>query len=120
MAIAQHLPIYKRAGELARLVADLSKGWRRDFKRTLGEKVLNECIDVSILVFRANTAGGQERVAHIQQILERIQVVELMLRLSVDLGLLNSTQHGRAIQITDDIGRQATGWKRNAAASPAV
>ena len=120
MAIAQHLPIYKRAGDLARLIAELTKGWRRDFKRTLGEKALNECIDVSILIFRANSAAGQERAAYIQQALERIQVIELMLRLAVDLGLLTGAQHGRAIQITDDMGRQATGWKKNAAASPAV
>ncbi|MBU1330908.1 MAG: four helix bundle protein [Gammaproteobacteria bacterium] len=120
MAIAQHLPIYKQAGALAKLVADLVKNWRRDFKRTLGDKVLNECLDVSILIFRANTASGQQRVDFIQQTLERIQIVELMLRLAADLMLVTPEQHGTAIKITDDIGRQATGWKRNAAASPAV
>ncbi|MDG9928497.1 MULTISPECIES: four helix bundle protein [unclassified Pseudomonas] len=119
MAIAQHLPIYKRLAELALLVAELSAGWRRPFGRTLGERVLNECFDLSLLVFRANSATGAARVAYIQQALEGIQVVELALRLAVDLRLLSPKQHGRTVELTDDIGRQATGWKRNAASPEA-
>ena len=120
MAIAQHLPIYKLAGDLTSLAADLTKNMPRDFKRTLGEKVLNECIDVSILIFRANVAEGQGKLPFIQQILESIQVIELMLRLAVDKHLISTGQFARAIELTDPLGRQATGWKKHAAASPAA
>lgn len=120
MAIAQHLPIYKLASDLTSLAADLIKNMPRDFKRTLGEKVLVECIEVTILIFRANVAEGRDRLPHIQQILERTQVIELMLRLAVDKRLISTGQYARAIEITDPIGRQATGWKRHAAASPAA
>ena len=120
MAITQHLPIYKLASDLTSLAADLTKNMPRDFKRTLGEKVLVECIDVSILIFRANVAEAQARVAHIQHILERTQVIELMLRLAVDKRLISTGQYARSIEITDQLGRQATGWKKYAVASPAV
>ena len=118
MAIAQHLPIYKRLAELALLVSELIANWRRPFGFTLGTRVLDQCFDLSLLVFRANSASGQQRVAYIQQTLEGIQVIELSLRLAVDLKLLSPKQHGRTVALTDDIGRQATGWKKNAAASP--
>lgn len=118
MAIAQHLPIYKRLAELALLVSELIANWRRPFGFTLGQRVLNECFDLSLLIFRANSASGQERVAHLQQATEKLQVIELSLRLAVDLKLLSPKQHGRTVVLTDDIGRQATGWKKNAAASP--
>lgn len=120
MAIAQHLPIYKLASDLASLAADLTKNMPRDFKRTLGEKVLVECIDVCVLIFRANVAIGNDRVPHIQQILERIQIIELMLRLCVDKRLISTGQFARSIEITDSIGKQATGWKKHAAATPAA
>lgn len=119
MAIAQHLPIYKLASDLTSLAADLTKNMPRDFKRTLGEKVLTECIDMSILIFRANAAAGQERSTHIQHLLERNQVIELILRLCVDRRLISTRQYARAIEITDQLGRQATGWKKHAAAPAA-
>ena len=120
MALAQHLPIYKLASDLCSLAADLTKNMRREFKRTLGEKLLTECIEVTIQIFRANTAEGTERVRHIQQILERIQVIELMLRLALDKQLIGASQYARTIVITDPLGRQATGWKKHAATSPAA
>lgn len=120
MALAQHLPIYKLASDLCSLAADLTKNMRREFKRTLGEKLLTECIEVTIQIFRANTAEGPERVRHIQQILERIQVIELMLRLALDKRLIGASQYARSIEITDPLGRQATGWKKHAATSPAA
>ena len=120
MATHTNLPIYKAAYNLLDVVMDLVKNMPRDFKRTLGEKVLVECIDVSILIFRANVAEAQARAAHIQQILERNQVIELMLRLAVDKRLISTGQYARSIEITDQLGRQATGWKKYAVASPAV
>jgi hypothetical protein len=120
MAIAQHLPVYKLVRDLAQLVADLIKDWRKDFRRALGERALDECFQLAILIFRANVASGQERVAFIQQAREGLQVIELALRLAADLRLITPEQHGRTIQLTDNIGRQATGWKNNAAASPAA
>ncbi len=120
MAITQHLPIYQLARDLTSLAADLTKNMPRDFKRTLGEKVLVECIDMSILIFRANVAEGQGRLDFIQQLLERNQVVELILRLCVDRRLISQAQYARAIEITDSLGRQATGWKKHAAATPAA
>ena len=120
MAITQHLPIYQLARDLTSLAADLTKNMPRDFKRTLGEKVLVECIDMSILIFRANVAEGQGRLGFIQQLLERNQVVELILRLCVDRRLISQGQYARAIEITNSLGRQATGWKKHAAATPAA
>lgn len=120
MALHHQLPIYKLASDLASLATDLIKNMPRDLKRTLGEKVLMECIDVTVLILRANVAQGRGKVPHIEQILERIQVIQLMLRLSVDKRLISTAQFARAVEITDSVGKQATGWKKNAATSPAA
>lgn len=120
MALHHQLPIYKLASDLASLAADLSKNMPRDWKRTLGEKVLIECFDVVTLIFRANVTTGTDRVQHISKLLEHIQIIELMLRLAVDKRLISTKQYARAIEITDPLGRQATGWKKHAATSPAA
>lgn len=50
------LPIYRAAYELLRTVMDCTRNMPRDLKRTLGEKIAQEVIDIELLVFRANVA----------------------------------------------------------------
>ncbi|MFN3766798.1 MAG: four helix bundle protein [Ectopseudomonas guguanensis] len=118
MALSQHLPIYKLARDLTGLAVSLTRNMPRDLKRTLGDRVLDQCFDMSLLIFRANVAQGTDRLGHIQQLLERNQVTELTLRLCVDHRLISTKQYANAIEITDQIGKQATGWKKQTAAAP--
>ena len=46
MAIHTHLPIYKVAYDLLDVVTDLVKNMQRDFKRSIGEKITTECIEI--------------------------------------------------------------------------
>jgi len=118
MALSLHLPIYKLARDLTGLAVSFTRNMPRDLKRTLGDKVLDECFEMSLLIFRANVAQGSERQGFIQQLLERNQVTELALRLCVDHRLISTKQYAQAVQITDQIGKQATGWKKHTAAAP--
>ncbi|MEW6462969.1 four helix bundle protein [Ectopseudomonas khazarica] len=118
MALSQHLPIYQLARDLTGLAVSLTRNMPRDLKRTLGDRVLDQCFDMSLLIFRANVAQGTDRLGHIQQLLERNQVAELTLRLCVDHRLISTKQYAKAIEITDQIGKQATGWKKHTAAAP--
>jgi hypothetical protein len=118
MALHHQLPIYKLAYDLLSVTTDITRNIPRDFKRLIGEKIREECVQILVLIFRANVA--RNKTPHIEDLLERLQVVELLLRLSKDKRFISTKQYARAIEITDGIGRQATGWKRHAAAAPAV
>jgi len=54
MATHTTLPIYKAAYDLLGLSSDMVKNMNRDYKRTIGEKIAMECIEITVLVFRAN------------------------------------------------------------------
>ncbi|WP_417252773.1 four helix bundle protein [Castellaniella sp.] len=112
MAIHTQLPIYKSAYDLLDVVTDLTRNMRRDFKRSVGEKISSECIEITILVFRANVA--QDKRPHLQALIERLQVIELMLRLAQDKRLISRAWYARAIELTTSIGKQANGWRRAA------
>lgn len=56
MATHTHLPIYKVAYDLLDVVTGLVKNMQRDFKRSIGEKISTECIEITVLIFRANVA----------------------------------------------------------------
>jgi hypothetical protein len=108
MAQYQHLPIYKVTYELLQLVTRRTKDFPRDFKYSLGDKIRNECIDLVVSIYKANS--GVDKQHNIKNILERIQVIELMLRLSKDMNLLSVTAFSEIIELTDSIARQAQGW----------
>ena len=118
MALHHQLPIYRLSYDLLSVAVEVTRNIPRDFKRLLGEKVREECVEMLVLIFRANIA--RNKTPHIEDLLERLQVVELLLRLCRDKRFISTGQYARAVEITDQIGRQATGWKRHSKASPAV
>ena len=116
MALHHHLPIYKVAYDLLGTVTDLVKNMERGFKRSVGEKLSTEAVEIVVLIFRANVA--RDKAEHISDLIERVQIAELLLRLSCDKGLISKGQYAKAIELTTSVGKQATGWRRHAA-SPA-
>lgn len=115
MTIHTQLPIYKVAYDLLDVVTDLVKNMPRNFKASIGEKVNDECVEITVLVFRANCA--RDKAPHLGELIERLQVIELLLRLARDKKLISTGQYAKAISLTGSLGKQANGW-RKAALSP--
>ncbi|ACR28668.1 four helix bundle protein [Burkholderia glumae] len=115
MALHTQLPIYRAAYSLLDTVTDVVKNMPRDFKRSIGEKISAECIEIMVLVFRANVAA--DKAPHLAELIERLQVIELLLRLGMDKRLIARGAYAGAVEQTTSIGKQATGW-RNAARRP--
>jgi hypothetical protein len=116
MALHTELPIHKVAYDLLDAITDIAKNMPRHFQHSIGGKLRDECVDIVVLIFRANCA--REKAPHLEGLIERLQVTELMLRLSRDKRLISTGQYARAIQLTNSIGKQANGWRRFAT-SPA-
>jgi hypothetical protein len=111
MAKYKHLPIYASTYELLQMVSLKTKTFPKDFKYTLGEKIRAEVIDLVVFIYKANSSSDKQE--HLSMILERIQVVELLIRLSHDLRILNVKGYSDIVEITDSIARQATGWSNS-------
>ncbi|SDR37101.1 hypothetical protein SAMN05443245_5184 [Paraburkholderia fungorum] len=112
MAIHTSLPIYKVAYDLLDVVTDLVKNMQRDFKRSIGEKINLECIEITVLVFRANVA--QDKAPHLMELLERLEVINLLVRLAMDKRLISKKAYAAAVELTTSIGKQANGWRNSA------
>ncbi len=115
MAIHTELPIYKVAYDLLSEVVALVKNMPREFKQSIGGTIRDECIAITTLVFRANVS--RDKAPHLLELVERLQVAELLLRLARDLRFISIPQYARAIALTASIGKQANGW-RKASSSP--
>ncbi len=109
MAIHTTLPIYKVAYDLLDVITDLSKNMPRDIKQSIGGKLRDECVEIVVLIFRANVS--RDKAPHLISLVERLQVSELLLRLSRDKRLISTGQYAKAIELTGSIGKQANGWR---------
>jgi hypothetical protein len=117
MALHTSLPIYKVAYDLLDYVTDLAKNMPRDHKVSIGGELRNEAVAATILIFRANVA--RNKTPHLDDLIERVQVTELLLRLSRDKRLISTRQYATAVEMTNSVGKQAGGWRRSAI-SPAA
>ena len=115
MAIHSQLPIYKVTYDLLSFITATTKNMPRDFKASMGGKLRDECLEISVMIYRANVAS--DKSPYLGKLIERIQVAELLLRLSHDLHLISLKQYAKAIEMTGSIGKQANGWRRSAMSS---
>ena len=118
MAIHSTLPIYKVTYELLVLATEVTRHMPRDFKGSMGSDLRRDCFKLVRRIYRANSAAN--KVPHLTKLLERLQEVELMFRLAKDLRLIGVKQYASAIELTAAIGKQANGWRKYSAASPAA
>lgn len=117
MALHSELPIYRVAYDLLGLVVKMVRNMPRDAKHALGASIVDECVRVVVLIFRANVA--RDKAPHLLELIERVEVANLLLRLSRDLQCIPTKHYAAAIELTTSIGKQANGW-RKASASPAA
>jgi hypothetical protein len=113
MAIHSQLPIYKVAYDLLDAATDMTKNMPRDYKSSIGGEIRKECVALITLIFRANMA--RDKGPHLTLLLEKVQVAELLIRLSKDKRFISIGQYANAIKLTDQIGKQANGWRKYAA-----
>ena len=116
MALHSDLPIYKVAYDLSDLAIDLVRNMPRDVKGVVGSELRDQCLMLVVLIYRANVA--RDKTAHLTDLIERLQLAELLLRLARDKHFISTKHYARAIALTGSIGKQATAWRKSSASSP--
>ncbi len=116
MALHSELPIYKVAYDLSELAIDLVRNMPRDVKGVIGSELRDQCLMLVVLIYRANVA--RDKVPFLTDLIERLQVAELLLRLSRDKHFISTKHYARAIGLTGSIGKQATAWRKSTASAP--
>ena len=111
MARVEHLEIYKTSYNLLVTIIQVIRQFPKDFKFSLGNSLKTECIELVMDIYRANSTF-KNRSEIIDRIIERINVIQLVIRLSKDLHFINVKKFSELANITDSIARQANGWNK--------
>jgi hypothetical protein len=111
MAQYQHLPIYKQTYDILLRTMTATKEFPREYKYTLGQKIKDELIELVVMIYRANSAADKAR--HIESIVERVQAIQLMMRLAHDMKILSRRHYAALSEMTDSLAKQAQGWLKS-------
>jgi hypothetical protein len=114
MSLHTELPIYKKGCDLLSLAFDVQRQMPRDFKRSIGEKIHSHCVEMLNSMALANATRRAERTAHIEELLKRLHVTTVLLRVSFDKRIVSKKLWADATQMLDSIGKQAGGWLKSA------
>ena len=117
MALHTDLEIHKVAEELLGLSLDLVRNIPRDLKQVVGAKIRDECLQVLVLIGRANMT--RDKLPQINLLLESIWMLNYLLRALTNRGLISKGQHAKTMMLTASVGRQANAWKKSATAPAA-
>jgi len=109
MAQYEHLPIYKKAMDVAVYFEKIVKNFSRYNKYTLGSELRNLSRDLVKLIIKANSS--REKLPILYELRERLEEMKVLLRISKEAHAFNSFksfQH--AIEGIISVSRQNEGW----------
>lgn len=118
MALHSETEIYRAVVDLQRFAMRAAVNMRRDVKPLLGARLIDESLWMAVLVRRANIARDQDKVPHLDDLLEQLEVVQVALRLGRDLEYIPNNVFAQSLPLTASIGKQATAWKNTYVPSP--
>ncbi len=111
MAQYHHLTIYKASYEFLEYFALIFNQYSREYRFTIGERLLNAIIDFIFLIYKANSAKTPiERFKILQTMDEKMQIIEVSLRLSNGVKCLSKEKYINCAMKTAEISKQLGGW----------
>lgn len=112
MARYEHLPIYKKAFDLAVYFEKTAAGFSRYHKYTLGAELRDKSRDIVRLIVRANSA--RDKTPHLLELREELEALMLLLRLCKESkAFRNFKSFEFAARETAAVGSQNEGWLRS-------
>ena len=114
MALYGDLPVYRDVYKLTLRIHELTAGFSREYKYSLGQDMKRDCLVLLRSLYRINRS--HEKEALLQEFLDDFELLKLEIRLCADLKILSLARQAELIEMTDTIGKQITGW-RNASAN---
>jgi hypothetical protein len=112
MAIFNFLPVYKVSYQLLLDLFIFTKDFNKEFKYTLGESIKKEVMNMIINIYRANSV--LEKVPHIKQARENIEIIRVFLRLLKDLKQVNTKKFAKLNDSCEDVSKQLSAWQKYA------
>lgn len=112
MARYSHLPIYIKTYEFIKLVYQIIKQFRKEYKFTLGadlQKIIWEVMDE---IIRVNSLPNSRKKEEIEKISQMFDCFKIRFRFAYEIGLMTDRKFSVAQREIEEIGKMIGGWSR--------
>jgi hypothetical protein len=111
--LAEGLPVYKAIYDLLFALFERTRHFPKDFQYTLGERIKNQVIELTEMIYHANVSESvPEKLNQLQHLCAKVETLRLLLRMCYDLRLYNLEAYIRFNEQIEDISKQLNGWRR--------
>ena len=112
MARYEHLPIYKKAMDLAIYLEKIVRNFSRYHKYTLGSELRQMSREVVGAIIAANSKV--EKLPHLVDLREKLEGLQVLLRIAKEIRAFASfDSYAYASNLVVDLSRQNEGWIRS-------
>lgn len=112
MARFSHLPLYIKTYEFIKRVYLIVRQFRKEYKFTLGQDMINLIWLVLDGIIEANSLPAPERIFKIEEISRNFDRFKLRLRLAFEIGLLSREKFSSLQLQLAEIGKMIGGWRK--------
>ncbi|MCD4718778.1 MAG: four helix bundle protein [Desulfobacula sp.] len=112
MARYEHLPIYKKAMEMAVYIQNMVRNFSRFNKYSVGMDLRDLSRKILLLIIRANSA--REKQVHLQELVEYFDMLKTMLVFAKEVRAFNnfkSFQHASGMAVI--LCKKSEGWLKS-------
>ncbi len=111
MRKSDHLPLYLKLYQLTKLLYEVTRGFSKQYKYTLGQDILSlswECLDS---IIKANILPRKERYTEISKLSVVFDCLKVRLRMAQEIGLISQRQYAHIqTEYIKETGEMIGGW----------
>lgn len=108
MATYDNLPVYKVAYDFFLEINMLRSTLSREYKHTLGERLLDASLNMILYIYKANKEKDKKEL--IKQSQSEVEVIRLLLRLLKDIKVISLKRFIALNEVLESVSKQLTGW----------
>lgn len=110
MSKLDELPIYIKAYKLQKYLYLLIKNFKKEYKYTLGQSILDSCMSLLDEIITINTAPNHKKAEAINSASSSFDKLKLRLRIAHELKLISNRQYSYILPQNEEIGKMLAGW----------
>lgn len=111
MGLFYDLPVFKATYDILLELFLLVQKMPREHKFTLGEQVKNECLEIFLDIYQANTVADKRDF--LKNATLHLLKLRVMLRICNDLRLMNMERFMKLNEQVENVSRQLAGWVKS-------
>lgn len=111
--LSENLPIYNIVFELSKTSFSYAKNFERPSRIMVGERMVNNSLDMLSCILNANSELASERIKHLNRLKVLLEEMKTLARFCTEMKIISNKQSAHFAILLGNIGKQLNGWRKS-------